>query len=69
MEGKAPSPISVFQRGTNDGLFQAMMRRRRGTSEDVMEDIIFDEAHNLESLCADAASFDLPSWLLTACIS
>ena len=22
-----------------------------------------------ESLCADAASFDLPSWLLTACIS
>ncbi|XP_073265919.1 regulator of telomere elongation helicase 1 homolog isoform X1 [Populus alba] len=31
--------------------------------------LIFDEAHNLESLCADAASFDLPSWLLTACIS
>jgi regulator of telomere elongation helicase 1 len=22
-----------------------------------------------ESLCADAASFDLPSWLLNACIS
>lgn len=22
-----------------------------------------------ESLCADAASFELPSWLLTACIS
>lgn len=22
-----------------------------------------------EGLCADAASFDLPSWLLTACIS
>jgi regulator of telomere elongation helicase 1 len=22
-----------------------------------------------ESICADAASFDLPSWLLTACIS
>lgn len=21
-----------------------------------------------ESICADAASFDLPSWLLTACI-
>ncbi|XP_075664293.1 regulator of telomere elongation helicase 1 homolog [Castanea sativa] len=31
--------------------------------------LIFDEAHNLESLSADAASFDLPSWLLTACIS
>ncbi|EXB74483.1 Regulator of telomere elongation helicase 1 [Morus notabilis] len=31
--------------------------------------LIFDEAHNLESLCADAASFDLPYWLLTACIS
>ncbi|MED6133921.1 hypothetical protein PIB30_032722 [Stylosanthes scabra] len=31
--------------------------------------LIFDEAHNLESICADAASFDLPSWLLTACIS
>ncbi|XP_061960529.1 regulator of telomere elongation helicase 1 homolog [Populus nigra] len=31
--------------------------------------LIFDEAHNLESLCADAASFDMPSWLLTACIS
>ncbi|KAK3219740.1 hypothetical protein Dsin_013710 [Dipteronia sinensis] len=31
--------------------------------------LIFDEAHNLESLCADAASFDLPSGLLTACIS
>ncbi|KAL2463124.1 RAD3-like DNA-binding helicase protein [Forsythia ovata] len=31
--------------------------------------LIFDEAHNLEGLCADAASFDLPSGLLTACIS
>ncbi|XP_038718615.1 regulator of telomere elongation helicase 1 homolog isoform X1 [Tripterygium wilfordii] len=31
--------------------------------------LIFDEAHNLESLCADAASFDLASGLLTACIS
>ncbi|XP_047959212.1 regulator of telomere elongation helicase 1 homolog [Salvia hispanica] len=31
--------------------------------------LIFDEAHNLESLCAEAASFDLPSSLLTACIS
>ncbi|KAA8541819.1 hypothetical protein F0562_022971 [Nyssa sinensis] len=31
--------------------------------------LIFDEAHNLESICADAASFDLPSGLLTACIS
>ncbi|WJX74795.1 DNA helicase [Trifolium repens] len=31
--------------------------------------LIFDEAHNLESICAEAASFDLPSWLLTACIS
>ncbi|KAK9281409.1 hypothetical protein L1049_004310 [Liquidambar formosana] len=31
--------------------------------------LIFDEAHNLESLCADAASFDLSSGLLTACIS
>lgn len=31
--------------------------------------LIFDEAHNLEGICADAASFDLPSWLLTACIS
>ncbi|KAJ1404107.1 P-loop containing nucleoside triphosphate hydrolase [Sesbania bispinosa] len=31
--------------------------------------LIFDEAHNLESICADAASFDLASWLLTACIS
>ncbi|XP_076911660.1 regulator of telomere elongation helicase 1 homolog [Bidens hawaiensis] len=31
--------------------------------------LIFDEAHNLESICADAASFDLPSSLLTSCIS
>ncbi|KAF8407028.1 hypothetical protein HHK36_006152 [Tetracentron sinense] len=31
--------------------------------------LIFDEAHNLESICADAASFDLPSSLLSACIS
>ncbi|KAL9666278.1 hypothetical protein QQ045_000604 [Rhodiola kirilowii] len=31
--------------------------------------LIFDEAHNLESLCSDAASFDLPSGLLSACIS
>ncbi|XP_060973605.1 regulator of telomere elongation helicase 1 homolog isoform X3 [Cannabis sativa] len=31
--------------------------------------LIFDEAHNLEGLCADAASFDLSSKLLTACIS
>ncbi|KAF5957087.1 hypothetical protein HYC85_004312 [Camellia sinensis] len=31
--------------------------------------LIFDEAHNLESLCADAASFDLPSGILTTCIS
>ncbi|KAK8294061.1 hypothetical protein V6Z12_D06G229900 [Gossypium hirsutum] len=31
--------------------------------------LIFDEAHNLESICADAASFDLSSGLLTACIS
>ncbi|CAL1377958.1 unnamed protein product [Linum trigynum] len=31
--------------------------------------LIFDEAHNLEGICADAASFDLPAGLLTACIS
>lgn len=31
--------------------------------------LIFDEAHNLEGICADAASFDLPSGLLTTCIS
>ncbi|KAK8630059.1 hypothetical protein V6N13_078870 [Hibiscus sabdariffa] len=31
--------------------------------------LIFDEAHNLEGICADAASFDLTSGLLTACIS
>ncbi|CAH1422593.1 unnamed protein product [Lactuca virosa] len=31
--------------------------------------LIFDEAHNLEGICADAASFDLPSSLLTSCIS
>ncbi|XP_052182750.1 regulator of telomere elongation helicase 1 homolog isoform X2 [Diospyros lotus] len=31
--------------------------------------LIFDEAHNLESLCADAASFDLPSGILTSCIA
>ncbi|KAG6543819.1 hypothetical protein Mapa_014659 [Marchantia paleacea] len=31
--------------------------------------LIFDEAHNLEGLCADAASFDLPSTHLTACIA
>ncbi|XP_021848098.1 regulator of telomere elongation helicase 1 homolog isoform X2 [Spinacia oleracea] len=31
--------------------------------------LIFDEAHNLESICSDAASFDLPSSLLSACIS
>ncbi|KAL8130026.1 hypothetical protein V2J09_019181, partial [Rumex salicifolius] len=31
--------------------------------------LIFDEAHNLESICADAASFELPSALLTACIA
>ncbi|KAI3786063.1 hypothetical protein L1987_45190 [Smallanthus sonchifolius] len=31
--------------------------------------LIFDEAHNLEGICADAASFDLSSALLTTCIS
>ncbi|XP_077212407.1 regulator of telomere elongation helicase 1 homolog isoform X2 [Tasmannia lanceolata] len=31
--------------------------------------LIFDEAHNLESICADAASFDLPASHLAACIS
>lgn len=31
--------------------------------------LIFDEAHNLDSLCSDSASFDLPSVLLSACIS
>ncbi|CAN6455799.1 unnamed protein product [Victoria cruziana] len=31
--------------------------------------LIFDEAHNLESICADAASFDLTSGQLDACIS
>ncbi|CAA7409948.1 unnamed protein product [Spirodela intermedia] len=31
--------------------------------------LIFDEAHNLESICADAASFDLPLGSLSACIS
>ncbi|KAL2904786.1 Regulator of telomere elongation helicase 1-like protein [Bienertia sinuspersici] len=31
--------------------------------------LIFDEAHNLESICSDAASFDLPASLLSACIS
>ncbi|CAH8337055.1 unnamed protein product [Eruca vesicaria subsp. sativa] len=31
--------------------------------------LIFDEAHNLEGLCANSASFDLPSVLLSACIS
>ncbi|KAJ3671099.1 hypothetical protein LUZ60_008525 [Juncus effusus] len=31
--------------------------------------LIFDEAHNLEGICADAASFDLPSNYLTSCIS
>ncbi|KAL5698490.1 DNA helicase [Ranunculus cassubicifolius] len=31
--------------------------------------LIFDEAHNLESICSDAASFDLPSSLLTACVA
>ncbi|KAL6972803.1 Regulator of telomere elongation helicase 1 [Sarracenia purpurea var. burkii] len=31
--------------------------------------LIFDEAHNLESICADAASFDLPSGILTTCIT
>ncbi|KAH7331577.1 hypothetical protein KP509_20G041000 [Ceratopteris richardii] len=31
--------------------------------------LIFDEAHNLEGICADAASFDLSSSLLSACIA
>uniref|UniRef100_A0A7N0VD81 Regulator of telomere elongation helicase 1 homolog n=1 Tax=Kalanchoe fedtschenkoi TaxID=63787 RepID=A0A7N0VD81_KALFE len=31
--------------------------------------LIFDEAHNLESQCSDAASFDLPASHLTACIT
>ncbi|PWZ34609.1 Regulator of telomere elongation helicase 1 [Zea mays] len=31
--------------------------------------LIFDEAHNLESICADAASFDLFPNNLTACIA
>ncbi|KAJ0076402.1 hypothetical protein Patl1_34125 [Pistacia atlantica] len=43
---------------------------RRGLGLDWDNSIlIFDEAHNLESLCADAASFDLHPGLLTACIS
>lgn len=31
--------------------------------------LIFDEAHNLEGICADAASFDLPAAYLSTCIS
>ncbi|KAG0459532.1 hypothetical protein HPP92_022660 [Vanilla planifolia] len=31
--------------------------------------LLFDEAHNLDSICADAASFDLPSNYLAACIA
>ncbi|KAF6141004.1 hypothetical protein GIB67_006633 [Kingdonia uniflora] len=31
--------------------------------------LIFDEAHNLESICADASSFDLPYGLLSVCTS
>ncbi|RLN22615.1 regulator of telomere elongation helicase 1 [Panicum miliaceum] len=31
--------------------------------------LIFDEAHNLESICADAASFDLHPNNLTACVA
>uniref|UniRef100_A0A453EZM7 Regulator of telomere elongation helicase 1 homolog n=5 Tax=Triticinae TaxID=1648030 RepID=A0A453EZM7_AEGTS len=31
--------------------------------------LIFDEAHNLESICADAASFDLLTSNLTSCIT
>ncbi|KAM0928809.1 hypothetical protein ACQ4PT_002001 [Festuca glaucescens] len=31
--------------------------------------LIFDEAHNLESICADAASFDLLPTSLTSCIA
>lgn len=31
--------------------------------------LIFDEAHNLERVCTDAASFDLPSVKLSQCIS
>ncbi|KQK08543.1 hypothetical protein BRADI_2g42410v3 [Brachypodium distachyon] len=31
--------------------------------------LIFDEAHNLESICADAASFDLLPHNLTSCIA
>eukprot|EP01018_Ginkgo_biloba_P023975 Gb_04351 [translate_table: standard] len=31
--------------------------------------LIFDEAHNLESICAEAASFDLPSSHLSSCIA
>uniref|UniRef100_A0A0D9V2H2 Helicase ATP-binding domain-containing protein n=1 Tax=Leersia perrieri TaxID=77586 RepID=A0A0D9V2H2_9ORYZ len=31
--------------------------------------LIFDEAHNLESICADAASFDLLPNTLTSCIA
>ncbi|KAG0608502.1 hypothetical protein M758_8G111000 [Ceratodon purpureus] len=30
--------------------------------------LIFDEAHNLEGICADAASFDLPAAHLSICI-
>ena len=29
--------------------------------------IIFDEAHNVESVCSDAASFDLPAALIAGC--
>jgi len=31
--------------------------------------LIFDEAHNLESICADAASFDLHPNNLAACVA
>ncbi|EPS57615.1 hypothetical protein M569_17202, partial [Genlisea aurea] len=46
-------------------------RDYRKTLKDVWRNsiLIFDEAHNLESLCADAASFDLPSILLNSCIA
>ncbi|KAK9100891.1 hypothetical protein Scep_024321 [Stephania cephalantha] len=46
-------------------------RRNRDSLSVLWKDsvLIFDEAHNLESICADAASFDLPSGLVTACVA
>lgn len=74
-EGPCPYFLSRELHNTADILFvpynyliEKEMRRSLTGVSWARTILIFDEAHNLEGICADAASFDLPAAHLATCI-